>query len=214
MSRSWLVNLLVAAVLSFGPLLGATDRMLHPGPWLSFIAAAVILISQPPVGPREMAKADPSDRRSALGIFVCNISVGLIAAFDFGYREALRPPPVSAVTLVAALLIAGGLALRLWSIHTLGKFFTSTVMKVDGHQLIETGPYRRLRHPSYTGALLSVLGIAVGYGSWIAVIGVFVVAVPGYLYRIRTEEAKLREIFGDTYASYTTRSARLVPWIY
>ena len=92
---------------------------------------------------------DPKDRGSGLGIYLAQGIAPLAAILQFGYRSELHPPPVSLAVGVGLAAIVGGLAVRLWAIRTLGRFFTSTVMVQSGQTVVEAGPYRVLRHPSF-----------------------------------------------------------------
>lgn len=116
--------------------------------------------------------------------------------------------------VIGLLMIASGMALRAYAIATLRKFFTVDVTVFSDHRLIRTGPYRFVRHPSYTGALLSFYGIAVGFENmWAAII----VAVPitvAFFIRMRVEEAALRKAFPSEYPEYERSTARLVPFVY
>jgi protein-S-isoprenylcysteine O-methyltransferase len=110
-------------------------------------------------------------------------------------------------------LTATGLALRLWAIRTLGEFFTSTVRVREGQRILSNGPYRVVRHPSYTGTLLTLTGIALALGSMIGLLMIVCVNVPAYLYRIRVEEDALLAGLGRDYARYRETTWRLVPYM-
>jgi len=84
----------------------------------------------------------------------------------------------------------------------------------QGHQIVDRGPYAAIRHPAYAGSLLSFGGLALCTSSWVGA-ALLLVPIGGvFLYRIRVEEAALREALGETYARYASRTARLVPGIY
>lgn len=118
-------------------------------------------------------------------------------------------PVVTGVTLLWL-----GIALRVWSVLTLGRFFKMTVVVQDDHRVVERGPYRLLRHPSYTGALMIATGIGLAEGDWVSVaIMVIGVLVP-LLIRIRVEERTLLAELGEDYADYAQRTARLVPGVF
>ncbi len=110
-------------------------------------------------------------------------------------------------------LIWAGIALRLWAVRVLGRFFRTTVVVQDEHQLVETGPYRLLRHPSYTGTLLTLLGFGLCFGNWIALALVAVGPLVAYSYRIAVEERALRARFGPEYEAYARVRWRLIPFV-
>jgi protein-S-isoprenylcysteine O-methyltransferase Ste14 len=80
--------------------------------------------------------------------------------------------------------------------------------------VVSTGPYRWVRHPSYTGLLLIVIGFGVGVGNWLALAICVVVPVPGMLRRIQVEEAELARVLGDPYRRYQTETKRLIPGLW
>lgn len=117
--------------------------------------------------------------------------------------------------VIAGLVVAvAGIALRLWAIFVLGRFFRCVVVIQTGHQLVDSGPYRVLRHPSYTGLLGGVLGLALMLGDWSSLGVAFVLALAGLLVRIRAEERALVDGLGQQYADYMTRTWRLVPGVW
>ena len=94
-----------------------------------------------------------------------------------------------------------GLALRVWAVLTLGRSF-STFIQVDADQAVVThGPYRWVRHPSYTGLLLIALGFGLGVGNWLSLAICAVIPLVGLLPRIAVEEAELARVLGDQYRS-------------
>lgn len=103
------------------------------------------------------------------------------------------------------------MALQGWAVATLGRFFRLTVTAQADHRLIDTGPYRRLRHPAYTGALLTLTGVAPAMGNWLSRLVAPALAVAGFAWRIRVEERSLTRQFGSTFAAYRARRWALVP---
>ncbi|MDD4932305.1 MAG: isoprenylcysteine carboxylmethyltransferase family protein [Methylacidiphilaceae bacterium] len=114
---------------------------------------------------------------------------------------------------VGVVLYAGGGALRIWPVFVLGRRFSGLVAIQPGHTLVTSGPYRFVRHPSYLGALVFVLGWGLAFRSWAGVVlaGLF---FPPLLARIAAEERLLRSQFGSEYDAYRARTARLIPGIY
>ena len=112
---------------------------------------------------------------------------------------------------VGCALLAAGLVLRMWSIRVLARFFTVDVKVHADHELIERGPYRWVRHPSYTGALLAFLGLGVGLGNVLALPVLVIPVVRAFWRRIEVEEVALREAFPVAYPVYAGRTGRLLP---
>jgi len=117
--------------------------------------------------------------------------------------------------VVAGLVVVGaGIALRAWSILTLGRFFTYAVMVQEGQRVVEDGPYRVLRHPSYTGLLLVFAGTGLALDNWLALAAIVLLPLAAVLVRIRAEEAALTRELGDAYRAYSARTRRLVPGVW
>lgn len=123
-------------------------------------------------------------------------------------------------TLPAPFYYAGtallflGTALRVWAVWTLRNFFTLSVQTKGEQKLVETGPYRVIRHPAYTASIMQLIGFPLGLRSWPGFITAAVIAALVYGYRIRTEEKALREHFGMEYEEYSKRTWRLFPFLY
>jgi protein-S-isoprenylcysteine O-methyltransferase len=111
-------------------------------------------------------------------------------------------------------LFALGLVLRWYSIIYLGRFFTVNVAIHSGHEIIDTGPYRRIRHPSYTGALLAFLGLGLSLTNWASLAIIVLPIFWAFSQRIATEETALASALGTPYINYMRRTKRLAPFIY
>jgi protein-S-isoprenylcysteine O-methyltransferase Ste14 len=118
----------------------------------------------------------------------------------------------SAVFIFGLFLMLAGMALRWYAIRVLGASFTCEVSTRPGQEVIQAGPYRWVRHPSYTGGLLTVIGVLVCCVNW-ASFAALAVAVAGYVYRIRIEERVLANTFGRSYQDYMRRTKRLIPFL-
>ena len=114
--------------------------------------------------------------------------------------------------LGVALYLVGGV-LRLWPVFVLGRRFSGLVAIQEGHQLVTSGVYGRIRHPSYLGMLLMVLGWGLAFRTWVGVLLAALMAPP-LVARIRAEERLLRSQFGAEYDAYRARTSRLVPGLY
>ena len=107
-----------------------------------------------------------------------------------------------------------GVALRWWAIRTLGTHFTRNLQVVADQQLVVDGPYRYLRHPSYTGAILMYAGVGIGLGNVLGLAICVVFATIGFVRRIPVEEALLRRQLGGPYAQYASHTRRLLPGVW
>jgi len=114
--------------------------------------------------------------------------------------------------IIGLVLMLAGMALRWYSVRLLGISFTCEVSTRPGQQVIQSGPYRWIRHPSYTGGLLTVLGVLICCCNLLSY-AALIVALVGYAYRIRIEERALANDLGPAYADYMRRTKRLIPFL-
>ena len=157
---------------------------------------------------------DVRDRGSILVLWIAigaSITAGMFArAID---PRGLHLSPMARGVAALALLIAG-LSLRIWAIATLGKFFTVNVAVHSDHRVVRDGPYRWLRHPSYTGALIAFAGLGVLTGSALCLGVILAGILAAFLYRIDVEERALRSRLGPEYEAYARETRRLIPFVY
>lgn len=113
---------------------------------------------------------------------------------------------------IAAMLI--GVALRWYSVHTLGRYFSRSIAIQKGHEIISFGPYRILRHPSYTGTMLTLLGIGLVTTNWLALLTTLLGGFATYSYRVIREERVLVRELGEPYLNYMKRTKRFIPWVF
>ncbi|SPR95953.1 methyltransferase family protein [Cupriavidus taiwanensis] len=141
--------------------------------------------------------------------------LGLLAAYLPPFTDRIGIWTIDGDTMrwIGVALFASGGVLRLWPVFVLGRRFSGLVAIQPGHTLVTTGVYGVIRHPSYLGLLISSLGWVLAFRSGVGVV-LTLLMVPALLARIRAEEALLRDQFPDAYASYCTRTWRLLPGIY
>jgi protein-S-isoprenylcysteine O-methyltransferase len=186
--------------------------MLAPAP----LACAIYGVSELLLALRKRAgsTAERSDRGSlavfwiviALGLLASVVSAAMFPQFEFHLHGALL--------IGVATLFAAGLALRWWAIFVLGRWFTDDVAIHADHQLVTAGPYQWVRHPSYTGAALAFVGMALMFEHWLALPLLLLGVALAFLYRIRVEEQALAGAFGPRWVEYASRTSRLIPGLY
>jgi protein-S-isoprenylcysteine O-methyltransferase Ste14 len=130
--------------------------------------------------------------------------------FDFGRLVILG----GWLTWVGIAIMISGIVFRQYAISILGKFFTSTIQIKKDHELIQTGPYRYLRHPSYFGILIMSLGLGIAMANWISLILCMVLPTIGLMQRIQFEEKELEQYFGRQYQDYKKNTRCIIPYIY
>jgi protein-S-isoprenylcysteine O-methyltransferase Ste14 len=116
--------------------------------------------------------------------------------------------------ILGLVLFWAGAGLRWWAVRTLGRFFRLTVVVQQGHRMIDTGPYRYVRHPAYTGAMLTVLGVGVAFDNALSIVACLVFPLLGVLRRIKVEEDELRRSLGRPYREYARHTPRLIPGVW
>ena len=134
----------------------------------------------------------------------------LIFPNGFGSFSTLSP----LLGYLGCLVIVFGIAIRLAAVGTLKKQFTITVSIVEKHEIVQTGIYKTVRHPSYLGLLASLLGFGLASGNWFNLAALVVLPLAATSYRIRVEERLLLRHFGLAYQEYASRTKRLLPGIY
>ncbi|HKV29491.1 MAG TPA: isoprenylcysteine carboxylmethyltransferase family protein [Candidatus Dormibacteraeota bacterium] len=145
-----------------------------------------------------------------IGFLLLAVFVGSTAARGVPAAAIMEGRPV--IFAFALLLAIAGIVLRWYAIVTLGRFFSMRVQTTSDQQVVQSGPYRLVRHPSYTGLLMTVLGVLLMSTNWFT-LACYVIALPGFGYRIYVEEHALASELGDQYRDYMRRSKRLVPFL-
>lgn len=154
------------------------------------------------------------DSRSSFGILLQSLGIGVAAVGRVKPVLASFSPAGLAGTSTVVLLMAGAIILFAASSNALGRNWSIVARTRSDHELVQSGPYARVRHPIYLGLLLFLLGLAVAYGHWLQL----VVAVPLYLAgtKIRTsiEDRLLERRFGDVFRDYRNSTPALIPRLF
>lgn len=173
-------------------------------------AAAALALRSPPSAVR-------GDCYSKQTIFVVNGAASALALrladTNQAAREGRTVSKVRAVTAVSTMLAGAGL--RLWSSLTLGRQFTTDVAVLEDHEIIEKGPYRLVRHPSYIGAILAGVGFGILLGSRAGWAAAIIPSIAVFGYRASIEEQILRRELGEEYTAYCRRvPRRFQPYVF
>jgi protein-S-isoprenylcysteine O-methyltransferase Ste14 len=115
---------------------------------------------------------------------------------------------------IGVCVIVIGLVVRWTAIMTLRKFFTANIVIQSDHQIIRNGIYRFLRHPSYSGSIVSFLGLGLAFSNWISITVLVIPITFAFIKRSRLEEKALLSAFGEEYERYRKTSWVLFPWLY
>ena len=184
---------------------------------LSLILGLIYFVSEVLLSVTRRGRSETGTKqdRSTLRVLwiVIMISIGA-GVFIAGNWRAGALPFGRAFAAVGVTLFAVGLVFRWWAIITLGRFFTVDVVIEKDHELVERGPFRWVRHPSYTGVLLAFVGFALTLRNWGAILVVLVPIFVAFVRRMNVEEEALARALGERYEQYMKRTKRLVPLVY
>jgi protein-S-isoprenylcysteine O-methyltransferase len=165
---------------------------------------------------RRAASGDAQLDQGSLRLLWITIMVCLFLAYFV--RDAVPAASFGAAAptarIIGIAIYAIGLGLRWYAIIYLGRFFTVNVAIASDHQLIDTGPYRYVRHPSYTGAMAAFLGLGLVLANWVSLTFVTIPIFIVFARRMRVEEAALLQGLGAQYRLYMDRTKRLIPGVY
>jgi protein-S-isoprenylcysteine O-methyltransferase Ste14 len=195
--------------------------VLAPFGELSNVARVVLVISVGAFATGELVQAF----RTRRGAKLANVRAELL--FRAMFLGAILVWPVGRAVIPAAGIGGGawlftlgmvigwlGLLLRWWSFVSLGKYFTVTVRTSEDQLVVEHGPYRVLRHPSYTGLLLIFAGGGLVADNWVSAAGAVGVLLIALIYRLRIEERALHDALGSRYQQFAANRARLIPYVW
>jgi protein-S-isoprenylcysteine O-methyltransferase Ste14 len=160
---------------------------------------------------RQGARLDHSSRLVVVASALTGVGGGI--ALSRALPEAAMPD--ARWLLVAGLVLMGaGIAFRQWAVAVLGRFFTVDVRVHPGQTVVEQGPYRWLRHPSYTGLIATFLGLGLALDNWAALAVLAVLPTAGLVYRIHFEERALLDGLGKPYRRFAASRPRLFPGVW
>jgi protein-S-isoprenylcysteine O-methyltransferase Ste14 len=156
--------------------------------------------------------ADRGTKRLVIWSAAIGLAAGLLIAI---HLPSLRFGANTWGTFALAIVLAWlGIALRVWAVWSLGRFFQREVMIQAGHVVWRGGPYRWLRHPAYAGSLLTYFAFGLAFGSWVSAFVVAAILGLAFVRRIHVEEAELSRALGEPYREYVRDTARLVPGVW
>ncbi len=138
----------------------------------------------------------------------CAAIISWIPLFQFNRRGT------SIIFWIGILIICFGLFLRYWSIHLLGKYFSTTIELEDSQKIIQKGPYKWIRHPSYSGIILFCIGYGLAVQNWLSLLIAISLPTIALLHRIKIEEETLAKGLGDDYKVYQKKTKKLIPGVW
>src|SRR5436190_5539605 len=151
---------------------------------------------------------------------VLELTLAVLSGIALGQFAARRaqglalPGPGWWPVALGVVVFVLGLALRAWAVRVLGRFFKFTVVVQAEHRVVDTGPYRLIRHPSYTGLLMVELGLGIMLGTWLSIPACLLPPLIAFTARLLTEECVLSRELGEPYRAYMARTKRLIPGVW
>ena len=155
------------------------------------------------------------EERWSLLAVVVGVVGGLLGGFALSKWQAASMSALAwPIFVVGLALMSAGIAIRQWSIFTLGPFFTAEVRVRAGQPVIDRGPYRWVRHPSYSGMILFFVGLGLALSNWASLTILVLLPTAGLVVRIRHEEHALLVGLGESYRRFSSTRAHLFPGLW
>jgi len=179
-------------------------------PLLVFAGSMLLAVTGRCGGPKTRARQSGSDRAPLMANLA---AVGLYLPSLLVFSSSSTGSTALLLASSGSLLAVAGVALVLRSRAELGPAWSFVPKADQGTELVTTGPYRLVRHPIYLGLALLVMGEALAFASWPALMIVLFGIVPTFVWRARAEEKLLRRTFGERYVLYQQRAKMLIPYV-
>jgi protein-S-isoprenylcysteine O-methyltransferase Ste14 len=158
-----------------------------------------------------MRKREPVSQRLAfLFILVAGCSLLIHAGLRLGILTGRFVPSQPWVQWLGVALTAAGIAFAIWARVHIGKYWSASVSLREGHQLIRTGPYARIRHPIYSSILLALAGTFLMNGRYIE-LAAFGIILLGFIVKAKREEALLSGEFGPAFDEHRRHTGFFLP---
>jgi protein-S-isoprenylcysteine O-methyltransferase len=178
--------------------------------WFVVSIGVLANVFQPSYQPFERSRT-PEDSGTGRQILWTVYLTQILAVIELVYRRRVSLP-LNSMTTITAIVVTFGLVLRTWAVASLGAWFTWNVTVQPGQVLVTRGPYRLIRHPSYTGAWLMFVGSCFLLRSYVAALAASILLLLAFLRRIRHEESLMLATFPE-YAAYMEATGSLLPRI-
>lgn len=213
MLKKFIQGLFVSISIIILPVLGNVSILAAPQLWILLIIGVSASILQPDYNPFSKSTI-PIDRGTTNQIVWSVYITQLAAVIESAYLIFPYSIKWDSVTTASLVIMVLGLALRTWSVYSLGNCFTMHLSIQDGHKIICSGPYKYLRHPSYAGAFLMYFGTTLFLHVRFSLLLALIILPIAWLRRIYYEEKLLAEKFGKEYKSYCKSVKKIIPWLW
>jgi protein-S-isoprenylcysteine O-methyltransferase Ste14 len=163
----------------------------------------------------EGAKRADSKDSSSTRVILVGSGIASFLAYPLAFVKAGSFPESWQIPLFVAgvLMTFLGSLLRRYCWRTLGEYFTGDVKARQDQPVIRSGPYRLVRHPSYTAGMMMFIGIGLALGNWLSLAILTIATIATYSYRVAVEERALLDTIGEPYRAYMKERKRFIPYI-
>jgi protein-S-isoprenylcysteine O-methyltransferase Ste14 len=163
----------------------------------------------------EGGKSADSKDSGSMKVLLAGTGVASVVAYPLAFVKAFSFPTSWHFPLFIAgvLTMFLGSVLRRYCWRTLGEYFTGDVRARAGQPVIRSGPYRLVRHPSYTAGMMMYIGIGLALGSWLSLALLTIATIATYSYRVAVEERALLDTIGEPYSTYMKERKRFIPYV-
>ncbi len=168
--------------------------------YIAWIAIALVWLAGA-AGNKRTARDESGASRALHGVLT---AVGFILLFSQKPGKSISGGAAGLAMTVA------GVAFSIWARVILGRNWSATVTLKEEHELVRRGPYRYVRHPIYSGALLAMLGTAIASSGWRGYAG-FATCLIAWKWKSLTEEQFMVDQFGVQYDRYRREVKALIP---
>jgi protein-S-isoprenylcysteine O-methyltransferase Ste14 len=186
-----------------------------------FFAACLVWIVPETIGmfkqtAKRSREAALVEDRGSMGVLIGLQWAGLALCFSLGalLPAATIPWHRTALFLLGVTFILLGVALRWYAIWTLGGYFTRDVAVSVDQTVMQSGPYRYIRHPAYSGTFLTMAGVGLAMTNWASLAALLLGVLLGHMYRVHVEEEALIQTLGQPYVSYMRHTKRFIPGVF
>ena len=179
------------------------------------VAVVVFVLDEVWIALRTAGSRAPRRDRGSKAVISLGIFVAVLLAVQLSSRWSggtMRWPWLP--YCLGAVLVVGGVGIRVWAVLTLGRWFTTVVRVAEDQQVVSEGPYRWVRHPSYLGLLVALAGLGLMLTDWASLAVAVLLPLSTLVWRIRVEVRALRDGLGAAYGDYAAGRKRLLPGVW
>jgi protein-S-isoprenylcysteine O-methyltransferase Ste14 len=202
------------SVLFLLPLIGNPGLLLNLRILFLFLAGSVMFLSQPEMSNKDGMRDKHTDGFTLYLILAAGLVSQVSCIVEWAYFRDSTVVRNGIVVGTGVAMVIAGMAFRVWAIM-INRWFTATVRVQKGQQVIQNGPYRVVRHPSYLGSLVAVTGSTLVLEAYASSLIALICMGTAYYFRIQYEEQTLIEGLGGMYADFCrSRKFRIIPFIW